>query len=146
MRELRPGVWRLTVGDGARPDGEPRRRHLTFHGDEAGAAQRLADLAETTRGPTRLGDLRVRELVDRYLFWPGDDDPDTRQLRSLADRVIEPTIGRDFAPLLDADAVESGLRTAVEAGVRAPELRAARGRRSEACKGRRPARPISSRS
>jgi hypothetical protein len=118
MRELRPGVWRLTVSDGVGPDGKARRRHLTFHGDEAGAAQRLADLVETTRGPTRLGDLRVRELVDRYLFWLGDDEPDTASLRSLAERLIDPHVGREFAALLDAHDVRRVLEDARVADVR----------------------------
>lgn len=65
MREVRPGVWRLTVSDGPGSDGHPRRRHRMVHGDEHDALEDLALLAETTNEPTRLADLRVRELVDR---------------------------------------------------------------------------------
>ncbi|MGH9225572.1 MAG: hypothetical protein ACRD2W_17705, partial [Acidimicrobiales bacterium] len=62
-------MWRLTVSDGTTPDGRQHRRSVTVYGHEAHAAEVLADLAETTRGPSRLGDLRVRELLDRYLSW-----------------------------------------------------------------------------
>ena len=126
MREVRPGGWRLTVSDGPGPDGVVRRRHLTVHGVEADAAERLVDLAETTHGPTRLGDMRVRELVDRYLTWlDGDgDDRSVQRLRGLAEDVVEPGVGREYAALLDGSAVAHLLETAVASGVPAADVRA----------------------
>jgi hypothetical protein len=126
MRELRPGVWQLTVSDGPGPDGTPRRRHLTVHGSEADAAERLAALAETARVPTSVGDLRVRELIDRYLFWLGDDEPDTTYLRELQDGVLEAAIGRQFAALVTVDDVDRALETVRDAGATVADVHAAR--------------------
>lgn len=125
MREIRLGVWRLTVSDGAGPDGVVRRRHLTVHGTEADAAECLGDLAETTHGPVRLGDMRVRELIDRYLEWLDDGtDESVRRLRSLAEDVVEPAVGREFAALLDSGTVGRLLETAIASGVPATDVRA----------------------
>lgn len=124
MREIRPGVWRLTVSDGPGPDGAIRRRHATVHGAEADAAEHLTDLVETTHGPTRLGDMRVRELIDRYLTWLDDDaDEGVQRLRRLAEDVVEPAVGREYAALLDSDAVAHALETAIASGVPAADIR-----------------------
>lgn len=125
MREIRPGIWRLTVSDGPGPDDVVRRRHLTVHGTEAEATECLGDLAETTHGPVRLGDMRVRELIDRYLEWLDDGtDENVRRLRSLAEDVVDPPVGREFAALLDSSTVGRLLETAIASGVPAPDVRA----------------------
>lgn len=51
--------------------------------------------------------MRVRELIDRYLHWVDDDiDAEERtRLHRLADDVVEPVVGRQFAALLDGAAV-----------------------------------------
>lgn len=125
-RELRPGVWRLTVTDGTTPDGRQHRRSLTIGGSEAHAAKVLADLAETTRGPMRLGDLRVRELLDRYVSWletGRQRSSSTRRLRELADAVVEPAIGRHYAALLDVPDVYGFLRDRRQGAADRYELR-----------------------
>lgn len=65
-REVGPGVWQLMVSDGAGRSGRPRRRTMRVHGPEALADEVLKAFAETAIAPSRLGDLRVRELIDRY--------------------------------------------------------------------------------
>jgi len=123
-REVRPGVWELAVSLGPGPDGRTRRRYRTILGGEADANQALADLAETAHGPSRLGDLRVRELIDRYLTWL-DDERAAAPLEShrrFADTVIEPAYGRQFAALLDAADIDGLLRTAHQDGASRQEL------------------------
>jgi hypothetical protein len=123
MREIRPGVWRLTVSDGPGSDGQPRRRHRTVHGDEHDALEDLALLAETTNEPTRLGDLRVRELVDRYLCWRASDR-NVARLRRLATARIEPVIGLEYATLVDGALIDGLLRRLRTEGAGDDEIRA----------------------
>ncbi|HEX2039875.1 MAG TPA: HNH endonuclease [Acidimicrobiales bacterium] len=123
MREMRPGVWRLTVSDGPGSDGQPRRRHRTVHGDEHDALEDLALLAETTNEPTRLGDLRVRELVDRYLCWLAPAR-NVARLRRLAAARIEPAIGLEYAALVDGALIDGLLRRLRTEGAGDDEIRA----------------------
>jgi hypothetical protein len=125
MREVRAGVWRLTVSDGPGPDGQPVRRNITVRGNRREAAARLEDLAETTHGPTRLGDMRVRDLIDRHLAWL-DDGTDTKRLaslRHLAAAQTEAAIGGEYAALLDARAVRRALASAYRNGASSAEVR-----------------------
>ena len=124
-REVKPGVWELAVSLGTGPDGRTRRRYRTINGCEDDADQALTNLVETTFGPTRLGDLRVRELLDRYLTWL-DDGTATAPIesyRKIADTVIEPVCGRQFAALLDTADVDVLLRTAHKGGASPQELK-----------------------
>jgi hypothetical protein len=123
-REIRPGVWELSVGIGTGPDGRARRRYLRIEGDEGDAERALANLAETAHGPTRLGDLRVRELLDRYLGWLDDGgDPSAGRLRRLTRDVVEPAIGHDFAALLDGADIGELLEARRRADASGQELR-----------------------
>lgn len=123
MREVRPGVWRITVSDGPGSDGRLRRRHQTVYGDENDALEALALLAETANEPTRLGDLRVRELIDRYLCWlaPGQD---VARLRRLATTRIEPAIGLEYAALLEGALIEQVMKRLPAEGASEDEIRA----------------------
>ena len=124
-REVKPGVWELAVSLGTGPDGRTRRRYRTINGGKDDADQALTDLVETTFGPTRLGDLRVRELLDRYLTWL-DDGTATAPIesyRKIADTVIEPVCGRQFAALLDTADVDVLLRTSHNGGASPQELK-----------------------
>lgn len=125
MHQVRAGVWKLTVSDGTGPDGTVRRRHLTVQGTSADARARLANLAETTDGPTRLGDMRVRELVDRYITWldGGRDDEGVQLLRKLAEEILEPAMGHQYAALIDGSAVAKLLREHHNSGGAVVEVR-----------------------
>ena len=125
MREVKPGVWELAVSLGTGPDGRTRRRYRTINGNEEDADIALTDLAETTHGPTRLGDLRVRELVHRYLTWLDDGSctAPVESYRQIADAVIEPACGRQFAAVLDTADVDVLLRTAYKSGASPQELK-----------------------
>ena len=123
MREVRPGVWRVTVSDGPGSEGRPRRRHRKVHGDEHDALEALTFLAETTNEPTRLGDLRVRELVDRYLCWLAPDR-NVARLRQLANTRLEPAIGLEYAALVDGALVDQAFKRLHAEGTRKDEIRA----------------------
>ena len=94
LREVQPGVWRLAVSDGPGQGGEARRRFRTVRGTRQDADETLQLFSETTNHPTSLGDLRVRELLDRYVAWL--DEADAVPARRIADTLIEPHIGREF--------------------------------------------------
>lgn len=120
MREVRPGTWQLVVTDPPGQYGRTRRRYHTVHGTLRDAEQALRLLAESTETPTRMGDLRVRELLDRYLDWL--DDGEAASARPLAERHIEPHLGRHHAVLVDADAVHDLLRRLHDEGVGMTQL------------------------
>ncbi len=117
-------MWELAVSLGPGPDGRTRRRYRTILGDEGDANQALADLAETAHGPSRLGDLRVPELLDRYLTWldDGSGAAPIESHRRIADTVIEPAFGRQFAALLDTADIDGLLRAAHQDGASRQEL------------------------
>jgi hypothetical protein len=123
-REVSPGVWHLMVSDGPGRSGRPRRRTMRVHGSETQADEVLKAFAETAIAPSRMGDLRVRELIDRYLSWIDDvDSVELTRLRHLADNVIDPGVGRHFAALLkDTDIIEL-LDHRRDAGATSGELR-----------------------
>jgi hypothetical protein len=104
LRELRLGVWQLAVtGDGVSPS-----QYQTFYGDADDAAVALDALAANVRRD--LGDLRVRELVSRYLY--AEHDPSssafTRDQTVLRD-IIEPAYGEHLAADLNDADVETAL-------------------------------------
>ena len=120
MREVHPGTWQLVVSDPPGQNGRTRRRYRSVHGTRRDAEQALRLLVESTESPIRLGDLRVRELLDRYLEWL--DDTDTAPALPLVERLVEPHLGRHHAVLLDAGAVHDLLRRLHDEGVGQSEL------------------------
>lgn len=86
-----------------------------MHGTRRDAEQALRLLAESTESPIRLGDLWVRELLDRYLDWM--DETEAASARPLAELHIEPHLGRHYAVLLDTAAVHELLRRLHDEGV-----------------------------
>lgn len=123
-REVRPGTWELAVSLGPGPSGKPRRRFVTFHGSAADAEALLADLVESTKGPTTLGDMKVRELLDRYLDWTDEgDNPEVLEHdRQLSASFVEPYIGQHLAVLLKPPDVEAFLEDHLRAGAGTEEL------------------------
>lgn len=74
MREVRPGVWTLTVTAGAYDDGRPRRRYRQVKVGSASAAARelaafVAEIRSEERVVVRRADANVTfdEAVERYL-------------------------------------------------------------------------------
>jgi hypothetical protein len=98
--------------------GTYRRHWETFHGNEAEADARLARLAESVRLPHRFGDMRVRELIDRYLTWleDGHHHPKVTNWRRLNDQILDPALGARRAVLVDTADVFEFLRDQHQAG------------------------------
>lgn len=98
---------------------------MRVHGCEALADEVLKAFAETAIAPSRLGDLRVRELIDRYLSWIDDDvTPEERaRLRHLADDAVDPAVGNHFAALLNAADIVGLLERRRGGGATSGELR-----------------------
>jgi hypothetical protein len=96
-REIRAGVWQLVVTEGATSDGTAIRRYRTIRGDEHAAATELESLdAHVARDS--LGDLRVRELLGRYLHAHHDHhSPASDRDQTIVDHHIDPAIGDDLA-------------------------------------------------
>ena len=101
IRQLRAGVWEVTVNDGKTPDGRPRRRSKTVHGNRGDAEQAAVALAATVRRD--LGDLRVRELVGRLLEERArDGERGLERNQRVLREIIEPAIGDLLARDLSA--------------------------------------------
>lgn len=75
-------------------------------------------------GPTTLGDMKVRELLDRYLDWTdeGDNDKVLEHDRQLSASFIEPAIGQRLAVLLQPPDVEVFLEDHRRSGTRTEQL------------------------
>jgi len=105
IRHLRAGVWEITITDGKHPDGRPRRRSATVHGDRGDAERAAARLAAGVR--TDLGDLRVRELVGRLLDERAQDgEQGLERERHCLHEIIDPAVGDVLAADLSALDVE----------------------------------------
>lgn len=100
IRATGAGVWRVTATDATTSTGRQRRRTTTVHGTRPDAQRALASLLHAVSRHD-LGDLRVRELVGRYLL----DEYGTGAVASARDRsilqgIIEPALGDDLAAVI----------------------------------------------
>jgi hypothetical protein len=126
MRELRPGVWQVVVTEGSTLEGRPIRRYGTISGNEQDAAAALSSLAALVERDD-LGDLRVRELIGRYLR--ANHDPASAALardRAVLDDLVEPRVGDRLAAEMTADEV-TNLAADVYRGEGPAQTRAALG-------------------
>ena len=117
-REVRPGVWQLTVNAGLDADGEARRAFQTVSGTRAEAARALAALvagvgdgrdlpSRADRGRT-LGDL-IPEYLHHLEHHKGRKHSTLVRYRGLADTWILPTLGHQRADRLVPRDLESAL-------------------------------------
>ena len=68
-REVRPGVWELTVYAGKNKAGKPQRRYKTFHGTKRQADKALAEFYASAQSETdkqQQSDMLMSELVELY--------------------------------------------------------------------------------
>ncbi|MGH9235611.1 MAG: tyrosine-type recombinase/integrase [Acidimicrobiales bacterium] len=104
-RQVRPGVWKLTVTAGRWADGSPRRVHRTVRaGTDAEASAALADFAaEVSGAPLPDGkddrDITVDEAVERFLIEhlvgeKGREESTVAHYRSVHGRWFSREIGR----------------------------------------------------
>lgn len=124
LREVRPGTWEIAIPEGTTPSGDSRRRYLTVHGTRADAESALNTLVQVTRR-TDLGDLRIRELVARYLDWLADGrlDAGVERDRAVLHAVVEPALGAELAALVSSLDIETALRGAATNDVSPEKLR-----------------------
>ena len=69
MTETSPGIWRLRVVVGYRPDGQPRQASRTVHGTRRTAQSALAKfVTDAEGGETPLtGNMTVAAFLDRWI-------------------------------------------------------------------------------
>ena len=102
--EISPGVWRLRVYAGRRPNGTPIQITKTVRAPERrkGAGERLADrelaklVAEVDAGKVRIGSETVANLLDMWLEHCesiGHSPTTMKKYRQLAESVIRPQLG-----------------------------------------------------
>jgi hypothetical protein len=99
-REIRPGVWKLTIPAGRNDTGTYRRVSRTVHGTQAQATRALQRLAAEVRGPVdpakSTPPWTLTELVARYLghLEHTQRSPETiRRYRGLLSGWIGPALG-----------------------------------------------------
>jgi hypothetical protein len=122
-REIRPGVWKLTVSAGRNESGNHRRVSRTIHGTEAQANRVLRRFAAEVRGPTdpvtSTAPWTLTELVARYLgcLEHTDRSPETiRRYRSLLSAWIGPALGTRAPTDVTPDDVDQLLAQMHDAG------------------------------
>ena len=102
--EIRPGVWRLRVYVGRRPNGSPIQltKTLDLGGGRSGGGSRTADrelakmVADVERGTVVLGSASFSELLERWLELCeslGRSPTTLREYRRIADTVVIPELG-----------------------------------------------------
>jgi hypothetical protein len=122
LREVRPEVWEITVTDGASA-GRRRRRVVTMHGSRRDAEAEL-DRVRTLLARDDLGDLRIRELVGRYLEdLDGPTDRGRQRDGDLLADILEPTLGAEIAAIASRVQIERALETIATTGTSLPEVR-----------------------
>jgi hypothetical protein len=98
MQEVRPGVWRLRVYAGRRPNGSPIQVRKTVYGGVRIAERELAKLVNSVDSGKIVADVGTfGELLDRWLEHCealGRSPTTLREYRRIAEKVIRPDLGR----------------------------------------------------
>lgn len=122
VREVRPGTWEINVTDGTSA-GRRRRRAMTVHGDRRDAETQL-DRLGTLLARDDLGDLRIRELVGRYL--EDLDGPTARgrnRDRALLADILDPALGSEIAAIASPVQIQRALENYAATGPPLPDVR-----------------------
>lgn len=115
LREVRPGTWEIAVTDGTTA-GHRRRRGMTVHGTRRDAEDQL-DRLRALLARDDLGDLRIRELVGRYL--EDLDGPTARapsRDRDLLADILDPALGAEIAAIANAIQIQRALEDTAATG------------------------------
>ena len=136
-RQVRPGVWKLTVTAGRWGDGSPRRVHRTARATtEAEASAALADFAAEVRSaPLPDGkhdrDITVDEAVEWFLTEhlvgeKGREESTVAQYRSVHGKWFSPEIGRRRLRDIDEATIDRNFGRMRRAGLSASRMNDAR--------------------
>jgi integrase len=136
-RQVRPGVWKLTVTAGRWADGSPRRVHRTVSaGTDAEASAALADFAAEVRSaPLPDGkddrDITVDEAVERFLAEhlvgeKGREESTVAHYRSVHGKWFSPEIGGRRLRDIDEATIDRVFGRMRKAGLSASRMNDAR--------------------
>jgi integrase len=136
-RQVRAGVWKLTVTAGRWADGSPRRLHRTVHAaTEAEASAALADFAAEVRSaPLPVGrddrDITVDDAVEWFLTEhlvgeKGREQSTVAQYRSVHGKWFSPEIGRRRLRDIDEATIDRIFGRMRRAGLSASRMNDAR--------------------
>jgi hypothetical protein len=121
VRELRPGAWEIAFTIDPPIDGRAPRRHMTVEGDRDDAVAELERI-RSLLARDDLGDLRIRELVGRYL----DDlhrGPAATGDHDLLHDILEPALGSEIAALATTGHIHQALDNQAKHGAPLPDVR-----------------------
>ena len=129
MVEQRPGVFRLRVVVGYRPDGQPRQASETFHGTERQAEKALRDLgAKAAAGRITTSTHTVGTLLEKFidhLASIGRSPTTLREYRRMSLKTITPELRKVKLPKLTASHLDTFYATLTEKGNAPPTVRRA---------------------
>ena len=121
VREVRPGVWEIAFTLDRPTDGRAPRQHLMIEGTRDDATAEL-DRIRSLLARDDLGDLRIRELVGRYLDDLHRGPVATRDHELLHD-ILEPTLGNEIAALATTSHIHRALENHAKQGAALPDIR-----------------------
>jgi integrase len=109
--EVAPGKWRLRVYVGRKPDGSPIQVSRTIHGGVRAADRELASMVSAaTKGKLSGGTETVQQLLDLWLEHceeQGRSPTTIREYSRIADKVVNPRLGKLMLRKLDARHLDS---------------------------------------
>ncbi len=126
IQETRPGVWRLRVVVGYRPDGQPRQASRTVHGTRRVAQSQLAKLvAEVENGnPPMIGAMTLASYLERWMdHVRAHRQPDTTRNYAVRCRRFSAEIGGVRLDKLRVQQLDEVYRRWVAAGMAPSTLR-----------------------
>lgn len=120
MTEVRPGVWRLRVVTGYRPDGQPRQASKTVRGSKRDAQTALAKFVTEAdaAGPRLEGSMTLAAFLERWMeHVRAHRQPDTVRNYGLKCRRYSAELGRLRLDKLRAHHVDDVYRRWLAAGM-----------------------------
>ena len=119
MREIRPGVWRLRVVVGYRPDGQPRQASRTVRGTRRTAESDLAKfVVEAGKGQALVGSTTVATYLEQWMgHVRAHRQPDTARNYALRCRRLSEQLGSVRLDRLRAGQIDEAYRRWLAAGM-----------------------------
>ncbi len=126
IQQVRPGVWRLRVVVGYRPDGQPRQASRTVHGTRRTAESELARfVVEADGGHALVGSTSVGDYLQQWMgHVRAHRQPDTARNYAVKCRRIAESLGRVRLDKLRAHHVDEAYRQWLADGMAPVTVRA----------------------